>query len=409
MPRRRRHDVVAFGLAVLSLGAAACQADVGDAGCQLTRQVTLAGTPLTLLPDARLDQVGDRYFLLGSDTGSDGSNVRWAAISADGTLSGEGAQPLPPGVNSAYFAVAGVTTPADTVLVGYLGTDVTSGSSGLAVIAFPADGSPPKTSSTIVPFPNGVPSSVAMRSSRAGMNAGLTWVDDVSGQVMVTTLNGLGMTNGAPVATSSSSGAPFSCLGFSPGKDALTVVYYAATTSLPNNQAGWIIAEANEAGSVDSTTVLGLGRPLGTGCALVAPTATGYGITWQDTEGAWLAEFVSQGMTLSMSYPYASASGFGGANLQPPLVGLAPFGDDFGVLLARPLDAELWRIDNMGNRRAGALIFPSVNGDLGNVSALPPSPATAGAPLVATYADYTSPVGAATRTGGRLFLNAVCY
>ena len=264
MPRRRRHDVVAFGLAALAVGAGACQADVGDAGCQLTRQVTLAGTPLTLLPDARLDQVGDRYFLLGSD----GSNVRWAAVSADGVLTGEAAQPLPPGVTSAYFAVAGVAAPGDTVLVGYLGTDAASGSGGLAVIAFPADGSPPAApASTIVTFPGGIPaaSSVAMISSRNGMNAGLAWIDDVSGQVMVTTVNGPGMRTGAPVATSSSSGPPFSCLGFSPGKDDLTVVYYAGTTSLANQLPGWVIAEANDAGSVDSTTVLGLGRPLGPG------------------------------------------------------------------------------------------------------------------------------------------------
>src|SRR5438045_8949868 len=107
MPRRRRHDVVAFGLVAVALAAAACQAEVGDAGCQLTRQVTLAGTPLTLLPDARLDQVGNGYFLLGSD----GNNVRWAAVSADGTLSGEEAQPLPPGVTSAYYAAAGVAKP----------------------------------------------------------------------------------------------------------------------------------------------------------------------------------------------------------------------------------------------------------------------------------------------------------
>jgi hypothetical protein len=407
MPRRRRHDVVAFGLAALAVGAA-CQADVGDAGCQLTRQVTLAGTPLTLLPDARLDQVGDRYFLLGSD----GSNVRWAAVSADGVLSGEAAQPLPPGVTSAYFAAAGVAAAGDTILVGYLGTDAATGSGGLAVIAFPADGSPPAApASTIVPFPGGLPaaSSVAMISSRHGMNAGVAWVDDVSDEVMVTAVNGLGMRTGAPVATSSSSGPPFSCLGFSPGKDDLTVVYYAATTSLANHPPGWIIAEANDAGSVDSTTVLGLDRALGTGCALVSPTASGYGITWQDTEGAWLAEFVSQGMTLSMPYPYASAAGFGGSNLQPPLVGLAPFGSDFGVLLARPLDVEMWRIEDMGNRREGALIFPSINGTFGTVSALPPSPAVAGGALVATYADYTSSVGAASPSGGRLFLNAVCY
>ena len=404
MPRRRRHDVVVFGLAALAVGVAACQAESGDAGCQLTQQVTLAGTPLTLLQDARLDQVGDGYFLLGTD----GTSVRWGALSADGALTGEQAYALPMDVSSAYFAVAGVNSPGDTILVGYLGTDAATGSGGLAVIALPADGSAPAApASTVVTFPGGIPpaSSVAMLSSRKGMHAGLAWVDDGAvPQVMLATLDGTGAETGTPVIVSPSSGAPFSCLGFSPGKDDLTVIYYAGITTLKNNVPGWVIAEANEAGSVDSTTVLGLGRPPGNGCALVSPTATGYGITWQDTEGDWLAEFVSQGMLLSVAYPFASAAGFGGSDLQPPLVGLAPFGTDFGVLLARPLDVELWRVDDMGNRRAGVLIFPSINGTFGSVSALPPSPARAGGPLVATYADYTSPPAAS----GRLFVNAVC-
>ena len=418
MPRRRRHDVVILGLAALAVGVAACQAESGDAGCQLTQQVTLAGTPLTLLQDARLDQVGDRYFLLGSD----GTSVRWAALTADGQLTGEAAYalppgvaspyPPPPGVPSAYFAVAGVESPGDTVLVGYLGTDAASGDGGLAVIALPADGTPPAApASTVVTFPGGIPaaSSVVMISSRKGMNAGLAWIADGSpAQVMVATLDGTGAKTGTPVAVSPSSGAPFSCLAFSPGKDDLTVIYYAATTTLQNQAAGWVIAEANEGGSVDSTTVLGLGRPPGHLCALVSPTASGYGLTWQDTEGDWLAEFVSQTMSLSTAYPFASAAGFGGYDLQPPLVGLAPFGTDFGVLLARPVDVELWRIDDTGNRQAGALVFPSINGTFGTVSALPPSPATTGAPLVATYADYTSPAGAAMPAGGRLFVNAVC-
>jgi hypothetical protein len=407
MPRRRRHDVVAFGLAALAVGAGACQSDVGDAGCQLTSQVTLAGTPLTLLQDARLDQVNDQYFLLGSD----GTSVRWAALSAAGVLSAEAAYALPIGVSNPYFAVAGVESPGDTVLVGYLGTDAASGNGGLAVIALPADGSLPTTpASTVVTFPGGVPpaSSATMISSRKGMNAGLTWIDDGTKQVMVATLDGTGAKTGAPVAVSPSSGAPFSCLGFSPGKDDLTVVYYATTSALTNQAPAWVIAEANEAGSVDSTTVLGVGRPPGRLCALVSPTATGYGISWQDTEGDWLAEFVSQTMSLSTAYPFASAAGFGGYDLQPPLVGLAPFGTDFGVLLARPADVELWRIGETGNRQAGALIFPSINGTFGAVSALPPSPATPGGPLVATYADYTSPAGASVPAGGRLFVNAVC-
>ena len=410
MPRRRRYDVIAFGLVALAVGAGACQTETGDAGCQLTRQVTLPGTPLTLLSDARLDQVGDGYFLLGSD----GTSVRWAAVSDEGVLSGEQAQPLPLGVTSAYFAVAGAATPGDRVLVAYLGTDAATGSGGIAVMAYPADGSQPTApASTVVTFPGGIPTdlSVAMMSSRTGMTAGLAWVDEVSGQVMVETLTGAGAKSGDPVAISPSSGPPFSCLGFSAGKDDLTIVYRASTTALMNQAPGWVIGEANDSGGVDSTALLVLSRPAGIGCALVSPTATGYAITWQDTEGDWLADYVPQRTPdpLSTSYSFASAAGFGGSNLQPPLVGLAPFGADYGVLLARPLDVELWRIDGMGNRRAGALIFPSINGTFGSVSALPPSPAKAGGPLVATYADYTSPVGATTPTGGRLFLNAVCY
>ncbi|HVV51663.1 MAG TPA: hypothetical protein VHO06_18485, partial [Polyangia bacterium] len=332
MPRRRRsHDVVVASLAALALGAGACEADAGDAGCQLVAQVTLPGTPLTLIPDARLDQVGGGYFLIGSD----GSNVRWAALSADGVLGPEQAFPLPPGVTSATFAMAGQETPGDTVVVGYLAADG-EGNGTLQVIPVPADGSPPTaTAAPVVSFPGGVPdaSSVVMVSSRAGMNAGLAWVagDATAAQVMVTGVAGTGVTTHDPVSTSLSAGPPFSCLGFSPGRDDLTVVYYATTTSL--GSAGWVIAEANEGGAVDSGTVLAFNRPQGK-CAVVTPTATGYGLVWEDNQGGWLAEYTTQGAVLSPLYPFASAASFGGADLEPPLVGLAPFGSDFGVLLS---------------------------------------------------------------------------
>jgi hypothetical protein len=394
----------------LALGVIACQADSGDAGCVLRQQVTLAGTPLTLLSNERLDQVGTGFFLLGIDPPDSATvSVRWGALDAGGGLTGEQAYALPSGVTSAYYGVAGVTAPGDTVLIGYLGTDATGANGELVVIAVPADGSSPAAPPTaIVTFPGGVPpaTSVAMMSSRAGMNAGLTWIDasSIPSQVLVATVNGAGLLTGAPVATSSA-GPAFSCLAFSPGKDDLTVVYYAASTSL--SLPGWIIAETNEAGSVDSATVLGSNRSLGT-CAVVAPTTTGYSLVWQDSEGGWLSEYVAVGNTLSGPYPFASASSFGGTNLQPPLVGLAPFGTDFGVLLERPLDVELWRLDDLGNRQAGELIFPSINGTFGEVSALPMDDPSVGQSIVVTYADYTSAAGA-TPAGGRLFADAVCY
>ena len=85
--------------------------------------MTLAGTPLTLLGNARLDQVGAGYFLLGNDQ----TTVRWGTLDASGTLSGEQAFALPTGVTQAYYAVAGAEAPGDTVLIAYLATDAASG------------------------------------------------------------------------------------------------------------------------------------------------------------------------------------------------------------------------------------------------------------------------------------------
>jgi hypothetical protein len=400
MPRRRRYDVIALLPAVLTLALAGCDADVGDAGCQITHEATMPGTPLTLLGNARLDQVGAGYFLLGNDQ----TMVRWGNVDAGGTLSGEQAFALPTGVTQAYYGVAGAATAGDTVVIGYLATDAASGDGELVIVAVPAadptGASPPAVAVT---FPGGAPdpASVAMISSRKGMNAGLAWIDGAAGVVRVATVGAAGTLTGAPVVTTMSAAPGYSCLAFSPGKNDLTVLYHSDQVDLPNGPApGWVIAETSETGSVDATTLLAFGHP-GT-CAQLTPTAVGYSLIWQDSQGGWLAVYAS-GAIPAAPYAFASASSFGGASLQPPFAGLAPFGTDYGVLLARPLDVELWRIDQVGNRRPGAVIFPSISGNLGQVSALPVNGL-----LTATYADYTTPVGAATPAGGRVFLNAVC-
>jgi hypothetical protein len=410
MPRRRRHGVVApLALVALAAGLAACQADSGNANCQLVAPVTLAGTALTLLPNARLDQVAGRYFLLGSD----GTSVRWAAVSSGGTLSDEQAYALPSGITQPYFAMAGLTQPGDTVVIGYLATDATTGDGELAVIAVPADGSSPAApAAPVVTFPGGVPSQasptsppVAMSSSRLGNVAGLAWIDSVAQHVMLATVDGTGaLTSNAPSDTSVQAGPGFSCLGFSPGNNALTVTYYAGATSV-QQEPGWIVAEANEAGSITLTTSLVPGRAMGT-CALVSPTADGYALVWQDSEGGWVANFSASSNVLTTN-GFGSASSFGGPSLQPPISGLAPFGTDFGVLFSRSFGGELWRIDAAGNRRPGALELPSAFGNIGSISSLPIAMAN-GEALVATYADYTNS-SAAPAAGSRWFVNAVCY
>jgi hypothetical protein len=404
MPRRRRHGVAALvALALAAAASAGCQEDLGTAGCQITKQTTVPGSPLTLLPDARLDMIGAGYALIGYDPGANA--VRWA-LGADGMLGTEHAFGLPAGVTNPMFAMAGTPggIPGDTVLIGYLGTDTTGTKGELALIAVPADGSPPQApAATIQEFPKGVPapSSVAMTSSRKGGHAGLAWIDDAMGRVMYAALDGTGQMVVSPTPTAVAS-PDFTCLGFSAGKDDVTVTYYAATTN--QAKAGWIIAEGNESGGIDSAVTLAFAGQMGS-CATVTATAGGYGIAWQDSAGSWVSIYTASDNQLLSPVTFAPANEFGGANLQPPIVGLTPFGRDFGVLFQRPRDAELWRLDEAGNRRSGALIFPSAEGYLGTVSAVRVGPA-GGASLTATYADY---MGSGGTTGDRLFVDATCY
>jgi len=399
-------------LATAALTTVGCQADVGDANCQLKQQVVLVGapsSPLLLLPDARLDQVGDGFLLIGNDAAA----VRWAAVAADGTLSTEQAFELPAGATNPVYAVAGLQTPGDTVLIGYLTTGPDGTSGVLDVVAVAADGTQtPKPPAAVLTFAAGVPlaSSVTMLSSRVGMNAGLAWLDGPSHQVLFTTVSGAAQLVGQPTSvaasTTMSAATELSCLRFSPGHDNLTVTFLDQTSdgSAPPI---YVIAEANEGGSVDTTTTLNVASQMG--CAIVTPADTAYALAWQDNSGSWIAISVKVGAGVNVAtYPFASASSFGGPSLQPPLVGLAPFGNNFGVVLARAGDVEMWRLDGMGNRRAGSLVFPTLAGNLGGVSALPVGSADPGS-LVATYADYSSPPGAATPAGRRMFVNAACY
>jgi hypothetical protein len=229
--------------------------------------------------------------------------------------------------------------------------------------------------------------------------------------VLFTTVSGAAQLVGQPISvaasTTMSAATGLSCLRFSPGNDNLTLTFLDQTSdgSAPPT---YVIAEANEGGSVDTTTILNVASQM-ENCAIVTPTGTGYALIWQDGTGSWLAVSAKVGATIQVgTYPFASASSFGGPNLQPPLVGLAPFGNDFGVVLARAADVEMWRFDGMGNRRAGSLVFPTLAGNLGGVSALPVGGADPGS-LVATYADYTSAPGAATLVGRRMFVDAACY
>jgi hypothetical protein len=125
-------------------------------------------------------------------------------------------------------------------------------------------------------------------------------------------------------------------------------------------------------------------------------------VVWQNELGGFLGSY-DRSTNAFPSNTFAPAVGFGGANLQPPTVGLGPAGKDVAVVFAQINAAEAWRVDSVSRTQVGRpLVFPSLDGLLGQVSAVPASGA-----LYATYADYT-PGGVGT-AGQRFFVKVACF
>ena len=231
------------------------------------------------------------------------------------------------------------------------------------------------------------------------MAAGLAWFDREVTAIRFVTLDGAGRMLDEPAT--SEAGDAFSCLDFSEGKSDLTFTYDRSLEGAMPKVPSVIISEAAESGHVDHILRLTVAMTVqNLTCSVVASTSTGYATAWQDYSGSWLAIF-SNTATRPTSYPFASATDFGGPALQPPLRGLVQFGNGFGVVLAKPKTFALWRLNELGQREPGELVFPSLAGNLGEITAI-----QSGSALVATYADYTDMDHTA---GRRVFLKAACY
>jgi hypothetical protein len=389
----------------LLLCLAGCQTNVGDAGCRINKQIALEPTPLTQLRDARLEPVGDGFVLIGHDD----TAVRWAPVTWSMGLGSEQTLPLPDGARKPMYALGGKDAPGDTLHVGVI-LDAAGGTDAeLRLITVPVEG--PTTAApgdALVTFAGqaGLNPSVALGSSHLGINTGVTWVDPADGMVRFVAVDGDGAAVGAPTPVDDAAYS-IACLGFSPGRGDMNVTYqrFPAADALPV----WMISELSDTGVFMnwSLPIAQIGSPMS--CAVVTPTPSGYAVAWQDTTGSWISIHTAQNFHVE-SVGFASATDFGGPDVQPPIVAVAPFetGEvspaggtqpvDFGIVFARTKAVEVWRLNGRGTRRPGALILPSMDGNLGN-----PSAVVVNKSLIITYADYTA------TSGRRLVVDASCY
>jgi hypothetical protein len=378
---------------------ASCQSDTpSTASCAVTQQSAFPASPLMLLGEVRLDLTGSTFLLIGND----GDTVRWAKVDPiSGQLGTEHAYTVAAHGPGLWYAAAGAQAPADTILVAAARVAANGSDVQVDVTPVAADGSgSAQPGPPVVVFPGAAAATSApnlvLGSSRSGMAAGLGWVDSSSGTVMFTALGGDGQP-AAPAAATVDTPSQVLCLGFVPGQDELTLGYY----ELPASGGGpqWLTVEAREDGSIAGSLFVTLASTLSV-CPKVAATTGGYAYAWQDPSGSWLGLYATRSNRIN-DYPFVDAFYFGGADLQPPIAGLGPIGSDYAVIFAGAASAELWRLDSSGVRQPGALVFPSMSGNLGPISAQP----SAGS-LYATYADYSDATAA---SGQRFFLKATCF
>jgi hypothetical protein len=301
-----------------------------------------------------------------------------------------------------------VDAPRDRVIVGLLLPAADNGSDAeLRIVSTPVDGSAiPEPGPPIVRFAGGVetPPLLALGASASGMVAGAAWVDFDTGFPTYAFIDGEGQVAVGPAVIEDGPATGYGCLGFTPGKGEVTINYQRGPTD-PRLGPNWMIADVDAGGGV-STLNLNVAQPLGTmSCAhtvLWDPMTSGaspeYAIVWQDKSGSWLSVYYGPETGMVKSFPFSSSTDFGGPDLQPPIMGLAAFGNDFGVLFARSHAVEVWRVDRAGKRREGALPLPSLQGDSFGVASTP-SPGL----LTSTYADLVGD------EGRRLIVDAVCY
>jgi hypothetical protein len=415
MPRRRSglSDRIAgvssvVGSVVAALALAGCQAGSTDIGCQITRQIVMPGTtPLPLWTNVRIDRVGGSVVILGTD---DTTAVRWSVIDPGGVVGAEQVLALPPSTLRAFYGLAGVGAPGDTVIVGAQVVASNNTDAELHFIVAPIDGSAPSApGNAVVTFgggadPQNPPPVVAMGTSASAMYAGAAWLDPQTGFPTYAFIDGQGKTVGLPAVVENVPASGYSCLGFSPGKDELTISYQKGATN-PQLGPTWLIADVALGGGVSTLSLnvtQGLSGTMGCAQTVLYPMTSGappeYAIVWQDPSGSWLSIYPGS-QAPPMSYGFASSTDFGGADLQPPLEGLAAFTSDFGVLAVLTHSVELWRVDRAGNRRSGSLVFPSLEGNIAGVSSV-----SAPSLMRATYADLTG-----NGMGRRLVVDAVCY
>jgi len=406
--RPRSIGLPLLGLVGALLTSSQC-ADELPARCALVTKA-LAANALTLLPDARLDRVGNGFVLLGSD----GDHVMWQTIDTAG-----GAGPLrtvavPSHTDGPWFGVAGMPGSAADHVVILFATNPSGSMATLASITAGIDGSAGAAVASVGMIPDRgaskTPLLVSAGSGQAGQHMGLLWSSKGKSTVKARIFGADGQPVGGEVSLGDVDDVD--CPRFTAGQGDLTATFV-KTSGTPAAHAA-VAREFNLDGSSGSTLNLGLvdwSKDEAGGCVFLAAASSGYGFGWRANGKTFSGDDYaffdpSKGSGTYTPYPLLSDERATGGHAAP-LMGLGKTADSvtrFIVVAAAPSGGRAWEIDIDGKAIAEDLVFPSVKGNTGTVST-----ASLSGSLYATYADYTGKTATDHTTGSRIIAQVTCH
>ena len=397
-----------LGLAGVVLASSQCGDDL-PARCALTTK-SMAANALTLMPDARMDRVANGFVLLGTD----GDHVMWQTIDTAGNAGPLRTVTVPARTDGPWFGVAGTAaTPGDHVVILYATspsgnmatlTSITAGIDGSAGAGPASVGMIPDRGATKTPF------LVGAGSGQAGQHMGLIWALKGSGTVKAKIFGSTGQPLGDDVSLGNVD--DLDCPRFIAGQGDLTATFV-KTSGSPATQSV-VAREFNADGSSGSTLNLGLvdwSDDEAGGCVPMAAAASGYGFGWRVDGKSFSGD----------DYAFFDPSGGAGtytpyqvlsderwkSGRAAPIMGLAKTSDSvtrFILAVAGAAGGLAWEINQGGEAMSQSVTFPSVNGNVGTLSAQPLTGS-----LYVTYADYTGKTASDHTAGSRIFGQVTCH
>ena len=392
----------------LSGAVAGCNSGGGAPGpCRVRQESDLPPSPLTLSSDAALEPMGASFFLHSADT--DGSTVRWAQVSARGSLVAERQASIPSHTAGLgpWVAPAGTATPFDHVLVFFVApSGVEQNASALWVSSWPFDGiasgAATPTPQEVVRLPGPLSAlRVSVGSGLAGLHAGVAF--GLSGFESFTflALDGRGALVGGPqLAAGGADALDFKCLRVTStfGGTADMTLSYVRQASETDPAPSWRFLSVDAGGGLGASTSMVLSGTNPACPSMVLPADGTVAVAWQDLGHAWFVDWSPDVPQLFPREIDAAAAQPGG--ILRPIAGLGAFSKGFGILYDSPQGGALRAVDANAAPLQDDVTLPARAGHVGHLAAVP-GPTS----LYATYADYDT-AGAAT--GRRAFLRLAC-